>query len=426
VRLAGDLDPAALAASLREVVSRHEALRTTFGIGAQGEPVQRIATPAVSLPLLDLSGLPEASREQEARRLARDEAARPFDLARGPLLRGLLARLSRRDHRVLLTLHHIVSDGWSSGILVRELAALYSAFAVGLPSPLPALPVQYPDFAVWQREWLRGEVLEDQLRFWRQRLAGAPSVLELPADRPRPMVPSGRGGLRTVALSEGLEASLAALCRECGATRFMVLLAAWKTLLHRLTDRTDLLVGTPVANRSRIEVEGLIGFFANTLVLRTDLASGRPAGLPFRELIARVREGALAAYAHQDLPFEKLVEELAPERRLSHSPLFQVMFLVQDSPARRLELPHLVLEPVPLPGGTAKFDLTLAVTDLAGSLHATLEYSTDLFTPATAGRILAHFAALLAGALTGPEQTLADLPLLSAAERHQLLVEWSV
>src|SRR6185295_17638097 len=292
----------------------------------------------------------------------------------GPLVRSLLARLSEREHLVLFTLHHIAFDGWSSGILMRELAALYPAFAAGRPSPLPALPVQYADFSVWQRAWLRGEALEAQLRYWRERLAAAPAVLELPADRPRPAVPSGRGGVCSAVLPEDLAAPLAALCRNSGTTRFMVLLAAWKALLHRLTDRTDLVVGTPVANRSWIEIEELIGFFANTLVLRTDLRMERPAGLPFTELLARVREVALGAYAHQDLPFEKLVEELAPERSLSHAPLFQVMFLLQDASPRTLALPGLVLEAVPLPGGTAKFDLTLAVSWTGGRPTAAVEY----------------------------------------------------
>jgi amino acid adenylation domain-containing protein len=423
-RLTGTLDRAVLAACLREVVTRHEALRTTFPEDA-GEAAQRIAPPpdAVELPLLDLAGLPAARRAAEARRLVQEEAVRPFDLAHGPVVRGALVRLAEREHVGLFTLHHIVSDGWSAGILLRELAALYAALAAGRPSPLAPLPVQYADFAVWQRAWLRGEVLERQLRFWRERLAGAPAVLELPADRPRPAVRRGGGGLRVAALPAELTLAVAGLARQARSTRFMVLLAAWKALLHRLTGQPDLLVGTPVANRVRVEVEGLIGFFANTLVLRTDLRGGAP-GLAFAGLLARVRETALAAYAHQELPFEKLVEELAPERSLSETPLFQVLFVLQDVPARRVELPGLVLEPVPPPGGAAKFDLTLFVAASDAGLLASLEHSSELFTAAAADRLLQHFAGLLAAALEAPDRPLADLPFLSPAERHQLLVEW--
>src|SRR6185295_1740733 len=302
VRLTGALDRAVLAAALDAVVARHEVLRTTFAADPlHAEPVQRIAPPSpLPLPLVDLGGLPEPRREREAGRLAAAAAAQPFDLARGPLLRAELLRHGPAEHVALLTLHHAVADGWSIGVLTAELAALYAAFAAGRPSPLPPLPVQYADFACWQRSWMRGDVLSRQLAFWRQRLAGAPPVLDLPADRPRPASPSGRGGTRTALLPADLAAALRRLGRRQGATPFMLLLAAWKALLHRYTGETDLLVGTPIANRTRTEVEGLIGFFVNTLVLRTGLAAAAPAGPPFAEVVARVRDGALAAYAWQD------------------------------------------------------------------------------------------------------------------------------
>ncbi|RMF36691.1 MAG: non-ribosomal peptide synthetase, partial [Chloroflexi bacterium] len=325
IRLRGPLDVAVLERSLNEIVRRHESLRTTFR-ATDGKPVQVIApTLKLPLPLVDLSGLPKAAREAEVQRLATEEAQRPFDLSRGPLLRVTLLRLGDEEHVALLTMHHIISDGWSMRVLVQELAALYDAFSHGRPSPLPDLPIQYADFALWQREWLQGEVLEEQLAYWKQQLSGSPPVLELPTDRPRPPVQSFRGAHRPFMLPRPLSQAIKALCRREGVTPFMLLLAAFQTLLHRYTGQDDISVGTPIANRNRAEIEGLIGYFANTLVLRTDL-SGDP---PFRELLKRVREVALGAYAHQDLPFEMLVDALQPERDLSHTPLFQVMFVLQ-------------------------------------------------------------------------------------------------
>src|SRR4051812_44206578 len=328
LRVEGPLDSRVLARTLGEIVRRHEALRTVFA-APHGGPVQ-VIRPAgpFALPVVDLSGLPEAARETLAQALVHAEAGRPFDLAQGPLLRGLLLRLTERDHAVLLTLHHIAGDGWSTDVLVREVAALYPAFAARRPSPLPELPVQYADFAVWQRSWLRGEVLEQEIAWWRQQLAGLPPLLTLPTDRPRPAEQSFRGAARPVRLPAALTRQMEALARKDGATLFMVLLAGFQTLLARHSGQDDLAVGSPVAGRNRVETEGLIGFFVNTLVLRGDLTPDST----FRELLGRVRETALAGHTHQDVPFEKLVEELAPERSLAHSALFQVMFALQNAP----------------------------------------------------------------------------------------------
>jgi amino acid adenylation domain-containing protein len=416
LRLRGALDPARLGAAFGAIVARQEVLRTVF-IERDGEAAQRIQAPPESwpLPVVDLSGLEGA--EALAARISEEDSLRPFDLAMGPLLRTLALRLGPTDHVLLLNMHHIVSDGWSLGVLLSELAAFYG----GTPQELPELPVQYADFAVWQKEWLRGQELERQMGYWRQQLAGAPSVLDLPTDRPRPLVATTNGARRPVALSAGLTARLAALGREQGATLFMVLLAAWGTLLHRFSRQTDLNVGTPIAGRNRSETEHLVGFFVNTLVLREDL-TGDPL---FSELVAQVRRTALAAYDHQDLPFEKLVDELRLERDMSHQPLFQVMFALQNAPLGALELPGLTLEPTDLGASIAKFDLTLNLMELSGVLGGSLEYNTDLFDATTAARLVAHWGVLLEEIAARPARRVLDLPLLTAAERHQLTLEWA-
>jgi amino acid adenylation domain-containing protein/non-ribosomal peptide synthase protein (TIGR01720 family) len=421
LRVEGPLDGAGLALCLGEIVRRHEALRTVFA-APEGAPVQ-VILPAgpFPLPVVDLSALPEHAREAMALSLIREEAARPFDLTRGPLLRGLLVRLAERDHAVALTLHHIAGDGWSLGLLVREIAALYPAFAARRPSPLPELPVQYADFAVWQHSWLRGEVLEREMAFWRQQLAGLPPLLELPTDRPRPAAQSFQGTARPVRLPAGLTRQAEALARREGATLFMVLLAGFQALLARYSGQDDLAVGSPVAGRNRVEIEGLIGFFANTLVLRGDLADSPTFG----ELLGRVRETSLAAWLHQDIPFEKLVEELAPERGLAHSPLFQAMLVLQNAPAGSLEIQDLCLRPVSVDAATSKFDLTLILEEHEGVLAGTVEYATDLFDAATIDRLAGHFERLLAAALAAPGLSAAELPLLTEAERHQLLRGWN-
>ncbi|HSG41190.1 MAG TPA: amino acid adenylation domain-containing protein, partial [Thermoanaerobaculia bacterium] len=429
LRVEGSLDPEVLARCLGEIVRRHEALRTTF-IASQGFPAQVIhpAFPTV-LSVVDLAGLPERAREAQALALAGEEAGRPFDLARGPLLRSLLLRLVENDHIFTLTLHHIVSDGWSAGILVREVAALYAAFAERRPSPLPELPVQSADFAVWQRSWLQGEALESELSFWRRQLADLPPRLELPTDRPRPSVQSFRGAAQPVRLQAGLTRQAQVLGRREGATLFMVLLAGFQALLSRWSGQERLAVGSPVAGRNRVEIEGLIGFFVNTLVLRGDLrgnlSEGRAAPPTFRELLARVRETALAAHAHQDLPFERLVEELAPERSLAQAPLFQVMLALQNAPIGSLEIGELRLHPLSQAGTTAKFDLTLSFAEHGGELAGAAEYAADLFDFPTIRRLLGGFERLLAGALADPERPVVDLPLLSEAELHQVRIEWN-
>ncbi len=417
--LTGTPDAGRLAASLGGVVRRHEALRTTFEAGAEG-PVQVIAPErGLDLPVIDLAALPEGHREATALRLARVEAARPFDLARGPLLRASLLRLGSARHLLGINLHHIVSDGWSMGVLVGELGEIYGALAEGRPAALAPLPIQYADFAVWQRSWLAGEVLARQLGWWQERLAGMPEVLELPADRPRPAVASLRGASLPVEL--GLGAEVSGLGRSRGATTFMVLLAAFQSLLSRLSGQDRVVVGSPVANRNRLETEGLIGFFVNTLVLPADLTSD-PA---FAVLLGQLRETTLGAYAHQDLPFEKLVEALSPARSLAYSPLFQVMLTLQNAPLPRLSLPGLAAEPAPLGGGTEKFDLSLTLLARGeGDLAGTLSYSTDLFERGTAERLLGWFAALLGGALGEPGRRVSELPLLAESERRQLLA-WS-
>ncbi|HEY2739537.1 MAG TPA: condensation domain-containing protein, partial [Thermoanaerobaculia bacterium] len=412
LRIEGPLDPRALALCLGEIVRRHEALRTVFAV-QQGEPVQVIQPAALfPLPVVDLSGLPGLSEA-----LLREESLRPFDLRSGLMLRGMLLRLAGAEHVLALTLHHIASDGWSMGLLVREVAALYA----GRPSSLPELPVQYADFAVWQRSWMQGEVLEQEVAFWRRQLAGLPPLLELPTDRPRPAVQSFRGASRPVRLPAGLTRQAEALGRREGATLFMVLLAGFQALLARTSGQQDLAVGSPVAGRNRVEIEGLIGFFVNTLVLRGDLG-GAPT---FRELLGRTRETALAAWMHQDVPFEKLVEELAPERSLAHAPLVQVMLVFQNAPMASLDVRDLRLHPLETAGTTARFDLLVSLTEDGGGLNGIAELSTDLFDAATIDRLTGHFARLLAAALETPERRTAELPLLSKAERGQILIEWN-
>ncbi|MGH2708728.1 MAG: condensation domain-containing protein, partial [Actinomycetota bacterium] len=349
------------------------------------------------------------------------EYSRPFDLRRGPLFRALLVRLSEREHVLLLTAHHIVTDGWSMGVFIHELSALYQAFATGRPSPLAALPIQYADFAAWQREWLQGEVLEEQLGYWQKQLGGAPALLELPTDHPRPPVQSFRGASLPFALDSELTQALKALSQRAGVTPFMTLLGTFMVLLARYSRQEDIVVGSPIANRTHSQTEGLIGFFVNTLVLRVDLA-GDP---PFEELLRRVRRVALEAYAHQEVPFERVVEMLQPERSLSHSPLFQAMFALQTALVGELELPGLSLSPLTLERVTAKFDLSLELSEAEGTLVGVWEYSTELFEAATIERLGAHFQTLLEGIVADPKRRLSALPLLPEAERQQVLVEWN-
>jgi amino acid adenylation domain-containing protein len=421
LRIEGALDVGVLARVLDAVVARHEALRTRFLI-FEGKPVQMIDPPAPQpLPVIDLRALPEAGLQAEARRLVSEEISRPFDLARGPLLRTSLLHLASDVWAALFTMHHVVSDGWSLGVLVREVTALYPAFSAGQPSPLPELPVQYADFAAWQRAWLSGEVLEAELAFWRERLAGAPPVLDLPIDRPRPAVKSSRGAVCDLSLPRSLSTGLAAFSRRHGATLFMTLLAAYQALLARICGQSDVSVGTPIAGRNRLETEGLIGFFVNTLVLRAELGQ---AG-SFAELLALVRRETLDAFAHQDLPFEKLVEELSPERSLAHTPLFQAAFVLQNAPMGDLALSHLRLTPLVVEERATKFDLDLMFVEGTAGLAGNLAYASDLFDRATIDRLGGHLERLLGSVMRHPELPLAELPLLAEAERHQLLLEWN-
>jgi len=421
VRMRGRLDVVALEKSLQELVRRHEGLRATFP-SVDGRPVQVISPDiGLILPLIDLQELSESEREMVARRVATEEAHQPFTLTQGPLLRATLLRLGAEDHVLLMTVHHITADGWSIGILVQEFATLYDAFAARRPSPLPDLPVHYADFAAWQRQWLQGDVFETQLSYWKRQWAGSPPVLALPTDRPRPAVQTFRGADQPIVLSQDLSKALRDLSRREGVTLFMTLLAALQTLLHRYSAQEDIVVGTAMANRTRAETERMVGFFMNTLALRVDFA-GDPS---FRELLRRVREVCLGAYAHQDLPFERLVDELQTERDLSHTPLFQVAFQLQHARQETIELPALTLSPFRFENQTAKFDLTLSMVEGRDRLVGSLEYNTDLFNDATISRLLGHLQTVLAGIVAHPEQRLSSLPLSPAAEQHQLLVAWN-
>ncbi len=421
VKLEGSLDVGALERILNEIVRRHEVLRTTFR-AKDGKPVQVIAPELeVSLPVEDLTHLPEEKREAEAFRLMQQEVRQPFDLTEGPLLRARLLKLGDREHIAAVATHHIVSDGWSMGVFVEELAALYEAFTSGRASPLPELPIQYADFAQWQREWLQGEVLESQLAYWEEQLRDQPLMLDLPTDRPRPAMQTWRGATETFSLPPDLVEQVRALRRDEGVTLFMTLLAAYQTLLRRYSGQEDISVGTAIANRNRREIEGLIGFFVNTLVMRTDL-SGGPS---FRELLRRVREVALGAYTHQDVPFEMLVDRLQPERDMSRTPLFQVAFVLQNVPIDPVELPGLTLTPVEADTGTAKFDLMLTLSETPNGLNGALDYNTDLFDASTIRRMVGHFQTLLEGAVENPEQRITKLPLLTKNEERQLLVDWN-
>jgi len=409
IRISGALSVAVMEQSLNEIVRRHESLRTTFA-AVDGSPVQVIAPNLkVTLPVTDLSELLEAEREAEARRLATEAAQHPFDLARGPLVRAGLLRLQAEEHVLLLNMHHIISDGWSTGVFVRELTTLYEAFSAGKPSPLAELPIQYPDFAVWQRKWLTGDVLEKQLSYWRRQLAGALSNLDLPIDKARPAVQSYRGAKQRLVLSQSLAERLKALSQQEGATLFMALLAIFQVLLARYAGQEDIVVGTGIAGRNRAETENLIGFFINALALRTDL-SGNPT---FRELLGRVREVTLGAYEHQDVPFEKLVEELQPERSLNRMPLFQVMFMMQNAPAQALELPGLKLSSLSFDNEMpVRSDLDLYLwEELSGVVNGSLVYDADLFEASTIARMSERFQVLVESIVAHPDATLDDLRL---------------
>ncbi|MEH1906179.1 MAG: amino acid adenylation domain-containing protein [Nostoc sp.] len=424
IQLQGVLDIGILEQCLRELVSRHESLRTTFDTVA-GQPVQVIAASMdVPLSVVNLSELPQAAQKLEILRLSAEHRLPSFNFVQGPLLRWMLLQLGKKDYVLLLTMHHIIIDGWSLGVMFRELAALYAAFSQGKPAPLPEMPLEYGDFAIWQREWLQGKVLESQLTYWKQQLSNYPPVLQLPTDYPRPSVQSFRGARQHFSLGANLTQALKDLNKQENLTLFITLLAAFKTLLYRYTSVEKIVIGSPIANRNRDKnTEGIVGFFANTIAMQTDF-SGNPT---FRELLSRVRQMVLEAQTYQDLPFEQLVKELQPHRDLSHSPIFQVVFLLQNeltSALSALEVLGLNTSLWETDTSTAKFDLTLAVRETDGKLIGAWEYNTDLFAPSTIARMANHFQTLLTAIVLNPDQHFYDLPLLTIPEKQQLL-EWN-
>ncbi|WGV24586.1 non-ribosomal peptide synthetase [Halotia branconii] len=421
VEITGNLQVSILEKIIAEIIQRHAILRTNFKT-IDGNAVQ-IITPqlTINIPVIDLQTLPAAARFAEVERLAIAEQLQPFDLTQDCLLRVTLLHLASESYVLLVTMHHIVSDGWSLGVFIQEFSSLYTAFSQNQPSPLTGLTIQYADFAHWQRQCLQGEVLENQLNYWRQQLAGIPPILELPTDRPRPPVQTFQGQTLNFELNQNLTKQLNILCQKSGTTMFMTLMAAFATLLYRYSNQSDIVIGSPIANRDRQETYPLIGLFVNTLVLRTNL-EGNPS---FAELLQRVKQVALDAYAHQDVPFERLVEALQPERSLSHMPLFQVAFAMQNAPMGKLELPNLSLNLLKIENSTAKFDLTLSMQETESGLLGEWEFNSDLFDATTITRMAGHFQTLLENLVVNPQQPVAEVSLLSASEQHQLLVEWN-
>ena len=417
----GFLDVTALEQSLSEILQRHDGLRTTF-TSVDGQPLQVITKDSNwTLQTVDLREFDETERQQESRRLIADSVRQPFDLATGPLLRAVWQRLGEIEHILLLTIHEIVGDKWSLGLLLQELGTLYQAFSQGNPSPLVEVPIQYADFAIWQRECVQNQVWASQQAYWQQQLGGELPVLELPTDHPRPPVQTYRGARQSLNLSTDLTNALKSLSQESGVTLFTTLLTVFKILLYRYTNIEDIIVGSIVANRNQAEVEGLIGLFANSLVMRTDL-SGNPT---FQELLGRVQDVVLSASSHQDLPFEKLVEELQTERNSSRSPLFQVMFILESEQEIRWEFPGLNLNVVEVENNSTKFDLTVEVKETSDGINGWFEYNADLFNADTIGRMIDHWQVLLAGVVAQPNQQISHLPILTEAQSHQLLVEWN-
>ena len=420
-RTKGALNIATLRQCFAEIVRRHEVLRATF-TNVAGHPVQVITHRASpSFAYIDLSDLSASDFEAQAQQLALKEARRPFDLTRGPLLRVTLLGHSAHEHILLLTMHHIISDAWSMGILAEEVSRLYQSYSTGTPSALPELPLQYSDYAAWQRSTLQGEVLDSEIEYWQRRLSGAPPVIALPTDRPRPAVQRFRGVSKSFLVPAALADQLKQLSRQYKVTLFTTVTAALQTLLHLYSNQEDVSIGAPVSNRSRSELEGMIGFFVNTLVLRTDL-SGDPS---FAELLARVRETVVGAQAHQELPFEKLVEVLQPERDLSHTPLFQVAFSLDNTPETAETVPALTFVPFEIDTKNSRFDLQVTLSETSRGLAGSLEYNSDLFDGPTIDRMIDHFQTLLAGVVANPNQRISELPLLGDEERQRVVVEWN-
>ena len=420
-KITGPIDVVALERSFQEIVRRHETLRTTFS-ALDSEPLQVVSLSSrFNLALLDLQSLSPSVQHREMLNLARAESSCPFSLSQGPLLRASLLRLNLDLHFLLLTMHHIISDGWSLGVLWRETSTLYRSFCEGLPSPLPDLPIQYADFAQWQRQWLEGDLLKAQLSYWSRQLDALPPALEIPTDFQRPAIRSYRGSLVSLSIDRDLSDRLHVFNQKHRATMYMTLLAAFQVLLYRYSRQDDIAIGSPIAGRTRTETEGLIGFFVNTLVMRTNL-SGAPE---FRELLARVKEVTLGAYGNQDVPFERLVEVLSPQRSLNRTPLFQVMFALQNSPLPQMEFGEARLEPINVSSGTSKFDITMSLEETGGTIEGYLEYSTELFEHQTIQRMIGHYKVLLENLLADDQSRIDYLPLLTEAERNHLLAEWS-
>jgi amino acid adenylation domain-containing protein len=420
-RLRGKLDVGAMGQSLNTVVQRHEVLRTCFP-AIDGQPRQVIASSLnVPILLIDLHELPEAERYEKSLQLATEDARQPFDLARGPMLRAKLVRLADNEHIFVFTVHQIVCDGWSMQVLHREFWTIYDALTKDISLALPALPLQYADFAIWQRQWMQDSVLQSQITYWKKQFGEAWPLLNLPADRPRPVQRGFRGSRQAVVLPESLTEAVRDLMRQEGVTLFMTLVTAFQTLLHRYVEETDLVVGFPIANRNWTETARIVGFFVNTLVLRTDF-SGAPC---FRDLLFKVRESCLGAYANQDLPFDKLIEELRPPRDVAHNPMFQAMFVLQIAENSSIGVQGIVSEPVEIDAGTSKFDLTLSLAERHKRLVGIIEFSTDLFDRSTIERMAGHYRTLLGGIVADPNRSISELPILTEAERQQLLIEWN-
>ncbi|WP_456443397.1 non-ribosomal peptide synthetase, partial [Caldithrix abyssi] len=421
VRIKGQLNVQALEKAVNEIIRRHEVLRTVF-VNNNGQPAQKILDDvSFELPIIDLQN--ESDRDEKVRQLLNKDAMQPFKLDRWPLFRLQLVKLSEHDFIFMFTMHHIISDGWSTSVFMREVGALYEAFSKGLPSPLPELPIQYADFAAWQRSWLKDDVLQEQLNYWKEKIGINPPVLNLPLDHPRPPVQTFNGDAVAGQLSKDIYENLNRLAQQYSVTPFMALLAAFQTLLHHYANQDEILVGSPIANRNYRATEDLIGFFVNTLVLRSDFNLVNT----FEELLAQVRETTLGAYAHQDIPFEQLVEALQPERDMSHSPLFQVMFVLQNTPpgSQSMEFPTIRLEVLEAEERTAKFDLTLVMAESPEGYFYEFEYNTDLFEKSTIERMARHFEILLKQLIEKPTQPLARLELVSSQEKRQIVEEWN-
>ena len=421
IRLGGELDIPMFEKALSETVKRHEILRTTFEM-AEGIPAQIVSPPQpFSLPLADLSLLPQEASVSEVERVARREGLKPFDLSKGPLMRGALIRLGAEDHVVMLSMHHIVSDGWSMNLLVSEVSRMYGAYRRGEEAEIEELAIQYGDYAEWQQEWLGGEGYEEQMKYWKEKLAGAPALLDLPTDFARPSERTARGATRLLVLPEALIGGLKELAQREGVTLFMLLLAVFDLLLHRYTGQTDIVIGTPVAGRNRIETEKLIGFFLNALILRTDV-SGNPS---FRELLQKVRRVTIEAFANQDVPFEKIVEELKPERSSAYSPLYQVLFSLNNVTQSSLQLESLTLSTVRIDSDATRFDLALYAEERDEELILCLQYSTDLFRADTIELMLKQYQSLIEAILSDSTRRLSELLASTREEQRRLIMDFN-